>query len=395
MSSTNIHRRAPAAPKRSVGGPRAKALDPSVIRLRGVRQNNLKNFDLDLPVKKLIVITGLSGSGKSSLAFDTLFAEGQRRYIETFSPYARQFLDRMDKPQVDRIEGIPPAIAIEQRNSVKSTRSTVGTLTELCDYAKLFWPHLAQLHCRQCGRPVRKDSPSAVWEATRRDHPGTEVIITFQLPLSEKLSLAESLALISKQGYQRLLVDGQVLRLEAAAKVLSSAAGQGREAFSDRGCAGVGDKPQRLHSDQRHAESTVADPVNPSKPHPAAPPLISSPTHLTVIQDRLKVAPSTRARFIEACEQAYHFGKGKLTLYAVGQISDLPVPASSRGESHSALCTLHSAFSNRLHCAHCDLEYRDPTPALFSFNHPVGACPACHGFGRIIAINYDAAIPDR
>jgi excinuclease ABC subunit A len=129
----------------------------SPIRLRGVRHNNLlKNFDLDLPLNQFVVITGLSGSGKSSLAFDTLFAEGQRRYIETFSPYARQFFDRMDKPQVDSIEGIPPAIAIEQRNTVKTTRSTVGTMTEICDYMKMLWPHVAQLHCRQCGRPCAK-----------------------------------------------------------------------------------------------------------------------------------------------------------------------------------------------------------------------------------------------
>src|ERR1700752_1761587 len=139
-----------------------KALVPA-IRLRGVRHNNLKNFDLDLPLNRLIVITGLSGSGKSSLAFDTLFAEGQRRYIETFSPYARQFFDRMDKPQVESIEGIPPAIAIEQRNAVRTTRSTVGTMTEICDYMKVLWPHVAQLHCRQCGRPVRKDSPQGIW----------------------------------------------------------------------------------------------------------------------------------------------------------------------------------------------------------------------------------------
>src|SRR5712691_5543459 len=143
----------------------AKPTTPPVIRLRGVRHNNLKNFDLDLPLGKLIVVTGLSGSGKSSLAFDTLFAEGQRRYIETFSPYARQFFDRMDKPQVDRIEGIPPAIAIEQRNTVKTTRSTVGTMTEICDYMKVLWPHIAQLYCRQCGNPVRKDSPQAIWQA--------------------------------------------------------------------------------------------------------------------------------------------------------------------------------------------------------------------------------------
>src|SRR5947208_2400255 len=136
----------------------------SAIRLRGVRHNNLKNFDLDLPLNQLIVITGLSGSGKSSLAFDTLFAEGQRRYIETFSPYARQFFDRMDKPQVDSIEGIPPAIAIEQRNSVRTTRSTVGTMTEICDYMKLLWPQVAQLHCRRCGQPVRKEPPQAIWQ---------------------------------------------------------------------------------------------------------------------------------------------------------------------------------------------------------------------------------------
>src|SRR6266705_812415 len=180
-----------------------------VIRLRGVRHNNLKNFDLDLPLRRLIVVTGLSGSGKSSLAFDTLFAEGQRRYIETFSPYARQFFDRMDKPQVDRIEGIPPAIAIEQRNSVKTTRSTVGTMTELCDYLKVLWPHLARLFCRQCGQPVRKDSPASIWEELAKSevrNPRSkvqspkskvqrgevaadgeeEVLVTFTIPLSEK-----------------------------------------------------------------------------------------------------------------------------------------------------------------------------------------------------------------
>src|SRR5262245_4818175 len=195
------------------------------IRLRGVRHHNLKNFDLDLPLGKLIVVTGLSGSGKSSLAFDTLFAEGQRRYIETFSPYARQFFDRMDKPQVDRVEGIPPAIAIEQRNAVKTTRSTVGTMTELTDYLKLLWPHLATLHCRQGGAAVKRESPSDVWSATMAEGGGRtadlpetqrELLITFEVRLSEKISVAESLALISKQGYQRLLVNGAVLRIDEA-----------------------------------------------------------------------------------------------------------------------------------------------------------------------------------
>ncbi len=365
------------------------------IRLRGVRHNNLKNFDLDLPLNQLIVVTGLSGSGKSSLAFDTLFAEGQRRYIETFSPYARQFFDRMDKPQVDGIEGIPPAIAIEQRNSVKTTRSTVGTMTEICDYMRLLWPQIAQLHCKQCGRPVRKDSPQQIWEsvvkenavmkrsgsvgdteadaggraaterperarrevvpagtwagASQRNVPAPdspaelrespvafqavssprEVLITFNVPISEKLSLDESLALISKQGYQRLILENEILRLEEALPRL-------REL---------------------------------------------KPDNFTIIQDRVKPVPANRARFIEACEQAYHYGKGKLCV--------LPLPTP-----HSALRAPHF-FSNRLHCAECDIEYREPSPALFSFNHPVGACPACRGFGRIITIDYDLALPDR
>src|SRR3989442_85705 len=195
-----------------------------VIRLRGVRHNNLKNFDLDLPLRRLIVITGLSGSGKSSLAFDTLSAEGQRRYLETFSPYARQFFDRMDKPQVDSIEGIPPAIAIEQRNAVRTTCSTVGTMTEICDFMKMLWPHISQLHCRQCGQPVRKDSPQSIWttlsaKGLSQDQSGgvkTEHLITFDLPLSEKLSISESLALIAKQGYQRLLINDRIVRMEEA-----------------------------------------------------------------------------------------------------------------------------------------------------------------------------------
>lgn len=307
----------------------------AVIRLRGVRHNNLKNFDLDLPLHRLIVITGLSGSGKSSLAFDTLYAEGQRRYIETFSPYARQFFDRMDKPQVDSIEGIPPAIAIEQRNAVRTTRSTVGTMTEICDHMKVLWPHLAQLHCRGCGQPVRKDSPHDVWakvqslKSKAETSPG-EFLITFDVPLSDKLPLAESLALISKQGYQRLLVKDTVVRLEEA--------------------------PSHL------APRT---------------------SHLTVIQDRLKLAPTARPRFVEACEQAYHFGKGKLAVH------ELDSASSSFAIHHSSL------FSNRLHCAHCDIEYPEASPALFSFNHPLGACPTCKGFGRTITIDYDLAIPDR
>src|SRR5258707_525984 len=137
---------------------------PDHIVVRGARQHNLKNVSLDVPLSELVVVTGVSGSGKSSLVFDTLYAEGQRRYVETFSPYARQFLDRMDKPQVDRIEGIPPAIAIDQTNPVRTSRSTVGTMTELADYLKLLYARAATLYCRQRKREVRRDTTDGIWQ---------------------------------------------------------------------------------------------------------------------------------------------------------------------------------------------------------------------------------------
>ena len=300
------------------------------IRLRGVRHNNLKNLDLDLPKGKLIVFTGLSGSGKSSLAFDTLFAEGQRRYVETFSPYVRQFFDRMDKPQVDRIDGIPPAIALGQRNTVRTTRSTIGTMTEVCDHMKHLWTHLAQCHCDHCGELVTHDEPLAIWK-TQFGGQADEVLMTFDVPLSDKISLDESLQLIGKQGYRRIVDPTaktkrgnlpELLRVEAATKRLA-----------------------------RHKLTT-----------------------LTVVQDRIRLAKGSRARFLEAAGQAYQFGKGHLAVHTI---------ALGRRE-----------FSRHFHCAACDVEYRGPSPSLFSFNNPVGACPNCKGFGRIISIDYRLAMPD-
>jgi excinuclease ABC subunit A len=177
------------------------------IRIRGARQNNLKNLDLDLPLNELIVVTGVSGSGKSSLVFDTLYAEGQRRYVETFSPYARQFLDRMDKPQVDRIEGIPPSIAIDQNNPVRTSRSTVGTMTELNDHLKLLFARAAVLHCHGCGHAVRRDTPASVRErldVLAREHGDPPLLVTFPVPIPVNFTEAEIKGLLSAQGYTRI-----------------------------------------------------------------------------------------------------------------------------------------------------------------------------------------------
>src|SRR5580658_2184982 len=185
-------------------------LDPShadAIRIRGARQNNLKNLDLDIPVNELIVVTGVSGSGKSSLVFDTLYAEGQRRYVETFSPYARQFLDRMDRPAVDAIEGIPPAIAIDQTNPVRTSRSTVGTMTELNDHLKLLFARAAVLHCQGCGRPVRRDTPASIQESLKilsRERGDPPLLLTFPVPIPKNFTEAEIKALLSGQGYTRI-----------------------------------------------------------------------------------------------------------------------------------------------------------------------------------------------
>ena len=156
------------------------------IEIRGARQNNLKGIDVDLPLGKLTVITGPSGSGKSSLAFQTIYAEGQRRYVETFSPYMRQFLDRMDKPRVDDIRGIPPAIAIEQSNPVKTSRSTVGTMTEINDYLKLLWPRIAHAFCPSCGREIRPETAQSIAEQVLRDCVGKNILITFWVAVPSK-----------------------------------------------------------------------------------------------------------------------------------------------------------------------------------------------------------------
>jgi excinuclease ABC subunit A len=297
------------------------------IHLRGVHHHNLKNLDLDIPIGKLTVFTGVSGSGKSTLAFDVLYAEGQRRYIETFSPYARQFFDRMDKPQADQIENILPAIAIEQKNTIKTSRSTVGTLTEIVDYLKVLWPHVAVPFCPQCGKEIKAFPAHQIWEAFRAASPETEVcLIIFRVQLSEKISFQESLSWIQSLGYNRALIRGKVKRLEEIQKT-------------------------------------------PETPHLA---------ELLIIQDRVRCTEKYQKRFTDSCEQAYRYGQGQL----------LVLDATNLDTAQAY------PFSNKIECLECHISLPKPTPGLFSYNHPLGACPVCHGFGKTIGIDMNLVIPD-
>ncbi|MEP6809951.1 MAG: ATP-binding cassette domain-containing protein, partial [Chthoniobacterales bacterium] len=182
--------------------------------IRGARQNNLKGIDLDLPLGEMTVITGPSGSGKSSLAFDTIYAEGQRRYVETFSPYMRQFLDRMDKPRVDEIRGIPPAIAIEQSNTVKSSRSTVGTMTEINDYLKLLWPRVARAFCPSCEREIRPETAKSIADEVLREFEGQTVLLTFWVSVPLKTEPRDFFQFLQAQGYLRVWLNGEIVRAD-------------------------------------------------------------------------------------------------------------------------------------------------------------------------------------
>jgi excinuclease ABC subunit A len=311
------------------------------IEIRGARQNNLKGIDVDLPLGKLTVVTGPSGSGKSSLAFETIYAEGQRRYVETFSPYMRQFLDRMDKPRVDDIRGIPPAIAIEQANPVKSSRSTVGTMTEINDYLKLLWPRVARAFCPNCGREIRPETAQSISHQVLRDCADKTVLITFWVGVPPKTEPRKFFEFLQQQGYLRVWIDNHIVRVDSDPKL------------------------KRLGA------------------------------RVQVIQDRITISEQNRARLVEAIETALRFGKGKINIISLPVEAGVS-PASAKNAAGTAVTTVSAfPFSTGWHCAHCDLDIRPPSPGLFSFNNPLGACPECRGFGRTIAIDLNKAIPNR
>jgi excinuclease ABC subunit A len=310
------------------------------VEIRGARQNNLKGINVDLPLGKLTVVTGPSGSGKSSLAFETIYAEGQRRYVETFSPYMRQFLDRMDKPRVDDIRGIPPAIAIEQSNPVKSSRSTVGTMTEINDYLKLLWPRVARAFCPNCGREIRPETAKSIADQILCNCLNQNVLITFWVGVPVKTQPRDFFNFLQQQGYLRVWIDNTIVRVDVDPRI------------------------KRLGA------------------------------RVQVIQDRIAISEENRARLVEAIETALRFGKGKVNVIPTTENIERPSdPQSAIGSPQLAIKEL--PFSTGWHCAHCDLDIRPPTPGLFSFNNPLGACPDCRGFGRTIAIDLNKAIPDR
>ncbi|MGO4396843.1 excinuclease ABC subunit UvrA [Achromobacter sp. PAB15] len=319
----------------------------SQIRIVGARQNNLKNLDLTLATGELVVVTGVSGSGKSSLAFDTLYAEGQRRYVETFSPYARQFLDRMDKPQVDRIEGILPAIAIDQTNPVRSSRSTVGTMTELNDHLKLLFARGARLYCRGCGKVVRRDTPDSIYHslAERAAVAGDpRLVVTFPIAVPANFTEDEVRGFLEQQGYTRVHAEETAVPRATVAKS-AKAAKAAKGAKKGKAAKDAGEERRILH----------------------------------VIQDRFRFAGTERERVMEALDTALRMGAGHLAVYAV----------NAEGENADIW-----KYSDRLHCADCNIEYTDPLPSSFSFNSPLGACEACRGFGRVIGIDFGLVIPD-
>jgi excinuclease ABC subunit A len=306
------------------------------IVIRGARQHNLKNFDLEIPRRAFTVITGPSGSGKSSLAFDTIYAEGQRRYVESLSAYARQFLERMEKPDVDLIDGLSPAVAIEQKNPTKTSRSTVGTATEIYDYLRLLWARVGHTICPVCGRELRPDTVQSVTDTVLALSPGVRFYVAAPLKLSDAVSHEVVIENLRAQGFVRLSVDGAI----------------------------------------KHLDELLVENID-----------VTFAKELLVVVDRLVVSDDARSRLADAVATAFREGDGDVVILFTD-----PVASPFDGERVARL-----RFTERFECPNDGTTMPTPTPQLFSFNSPRGACPQCNGFGAIL--EYDEALivphPDR
>ena len=350
--------------------------------VRGARTHNLKNVDLSLPVGKLIIVTGVSGSGKSSLAFDTIYAEGQRRYVESLSAYARQFLERMEKPDVDRIDGISPAIAIRQKNSVRNPRSTVGTTTEIHDYMRLLYARVGRTFCRNCGREVVRETAEVVARQLGELPRGTRLLIGFDLPVvdtsdsasAEAPEVDELAEVADENGDDAPIPKDTLFSSEARRPALPpSAIVATIESLRKKGFA-------RLFVDGRAVGFDDVDAA-----------ALTDRSTLQVVVDRLQLnGEDLRQRLTDSIETAYLEGGG------AAWAMQLPNPDSRVSNPDSQIPNpITIVFSERFECRACGITYEDPQPRLFSFNNPFGACPTCHGFGNIIELDMDLVVPDR
>jgi excinuclease ABC subunit A len=302
------------------------------IVVRGARQHNLKGFDLEIPRRAFTVVTGPSGSGKSSLAFDTIYAEGQRRYVESLSAYARQFLERMEKPDVDMIDGLSPAVAIEQKNPTKTSRSTVGTATEIYDYLRLLWARVGHTICPLCGRELKPDTVQSVTDAVLALPPGTRFYVAAPLKLSSEVSHEVVIENLRAQGFVRLSIDGVIKHLDDL--------------------------------ETEHVDVTFAK-------------------ELLVVVDRLVVGEEVRGRLTDAVSTAFREGDGDATI--------LLVDAGPAVKGRAPLDRMR--FTERFQCPNDGTIAPAPTPQLFSFNSPRGACVQCNGFGAVLEYDEHLIVP--
>jgi excinuclease ABC subunit A len=332
-------------------------MSTETIVVRGARVHNLKNIDFEIPHNSLTVVTGVSGSGKSSLAFDTIYAEGQRRYVESLSAYARQFLERIEKPDADIIDGIAPAVAIRQKNTTRNPRSTVGTATEIYDYLRLLFARVGRTYCLQCGNQVKKDTVDEVASAVLSLGEGTRLNVLF--PLQNNAPQAASSpnatpAAAKRKGTKKPKTD--------AKKLLSD---QLKTRLLDLRTRGFNRLYQGGQTFEFSTPESLLD-IN-----------FEEPVFLLV--DRLTVSSESRARIVDAVEIGYRES---------GEVIFETAPRE--GQASEQL-----RFSQRFECKVCNIRYEEPEPRLFSFNNPYGACPRCQGFGNTIDFDLDLVIPDK
>ena len=334
------------------------------IVIRGARTHNLKNIDCDIPHGQLTVVSGVSGSGKSSLAFDTVYAEGQRRYVESLSAYARQFLERIEKPDVDLIDGLAPAIAIKQKNSTRNPRSTVATATEIYDYMRLLYARCGTVHCIVCDGVVKRDSVDEIAAAVLALDEGTRLHAIFPVQRQGPPPLPDEALKTEAPAKPAARERKPAKKVAAKADPLTDAL---KERLTDLRRRGF----NRLYQDEKIYEFSTPESileVDFSRP-------------VFVLVDRIAVSAENRARIVDAAEIGYR-ESGEILYEIVPRESDVAVRERLR-------------FSGAFECKNCHRIYRDPEPRLFSFNNPFGACPRCQGFGNTIDFDLDLIIPDK